>query len=122
MKNKLAYLGFLGLVGLIGIPLGQPQTIAFCSFFTFFIYAKVIPDPDELFWDNARRSAFRAFIVQIIISAIALAIGSAVPGNLAAGIMVAGLSLSFAFGIIVFTVSLAIYERNISKGLPEEES
>ena len=118
MKNKLAYLGFLGFIGIGGILLLKPPLFAFSPFFIFFSYRNVIPD--ELFWENVKRSAFRAFIMQILISSAALAIGSIMTdANLATGVMVAGLSFTYAIGIVVFAWSLSHYERKEREGMSE---
>ena len=104
MKNKLAYLGFLGFIAIGGIVLREPPLFSFFAFFIFFNYAKVIPD--ELFLENVKRAGLRAFIVQVLISSAALAIGSIMPdANMSAGIMIAGwlllirLALSFSRGV-----------------------
>lgn len=62
-KNPLSYLGWLGLIGIIGIYYMAPWMITFLLFFFFFTYSKMVPD--ELFWNNVRRAATKAFAVNI---------------------------------------------------------
>ena len=117
MKNKLAYLGFLGLIGLGGI-MGKPSLFSFLPFFIFFSYAKVIPD--ELFRENVKRSALRAFIVQTVISVIALSVASILTDTtFIVGVLIAGLSLNYGIGIIIFALNIAFYERREQKGKSE---
>ena len=118
MKNKLAYLGFLGFIAIGGIVFREPPLYSFFAFFIFFSYANVIPD--ELFWENVKRSGLRAFIVQIFISSAALAVGSIMPNSdMSAGIMIAGLAFTYSIGIVVFAWTLAYYERKEKEGKSE---
>lgn len=118
MKNKLAYLGFLGLIGFLGIIYGKAPLFSFFSFFIFFSYLKVIPD--ELFWENIKKSALHAFIVQTFISVIALTIASVLTNTkLVVGVLIGGLSLNYGIGIIVFAFNIAYYEHREKKGKSE---
>ncbi|MCL2579202.1 MAG: DUF3796 domain-containing protein [Oscillospiraceae bacterium] len=115
MKNKLAYLGFLGLVGIGGFITGDLLMFSFFAFFVFFTYANVVPD--ELFWENVKRAALRAFIVQMVVSSIAVAVGPVMPeDDLALTITLGGLALAYSFGIMVFALGLAYYEHKEKKG------
>lgn len=116
MKNKLAYLGFLGLLGFGGLIIQNTTLFSFFPFFIFFSYANVIPD--ELFWDNVKKSALHAFIVQTIISTIIIAAGSffAADLNLFVGIMIGGLCFNYGIGILIFALNLAYYENREKKG------
>lgn len=116
MKNKLAYLGFLGLIGLGGIFPGNAALFSFLSFFTFFSYANVIPD--ELFWENVKTSALRAFVAQIVISTVTIAAGSLFSANarLFTGIMTGGMSLNYGTGIVIFALSLVWCGHREKKG------
>jgi len=118
MKNKLAYIGFLGFIGVGGIFLEGGTLFSFFAFFSFFSFANVIPD--ELFWENVKRSALRAFFAQLAVSSTALATGSILSDfNLSAGVMVIGLSLTYAIGILVFAFSIMHYEYMEKKGQSE---
>jgi len=66
MKNKLGYLGFLGFIGVLGIWWRSFTHSTFLIFFFFFTYSKIIPD--ELFKENIKKSALKAFIVNMIIN------------------------------------------------------
>jgi hypothetical protein len=115
MKNKLAYLGFFGLVGFGGIFFEGGTLFSFFAFFSFFSFANVIPD--ELFLENVKQSALRAFFAQLTISSTALAIGSMMMDySLSAWVMVIGLSLTYAVGILVFAFSIIHYEYIERKG------
>ena len=70
-KNPLAYLGWLGLIGVWGICINALWMKVFVFFFAFFLYAKVTPD--ELFWKNVRKSAVRAFVVNVVLTVICMA-------------------------------------------------
>ncbi|ADY55447.1 hypothetical protein Sgly_1122 [Syntrophobotulus glycolicus DSM 8271] len=118
MKNKLAYLGFLGFIGFGGLIGGKANLFSFLPFLIFFSYINVIPD--ELFWENVKNSAFYAFVVQTIISVIALTISTIITDtNLIVGVLIGGLSLNYGIGIFIFALSLSYYEHREKKGKAE---
>ena len=68
--NPISYLGWLGIVGVIGINTGDFMLQLFLIYFIFFTYRNM--PADELFWLNIRKSATRAFILEIILNYICL--------------------------------------------------
>ena len=66
--NPISYLGWLGIVGVIGINTGDFMLQLFLIYFIFFTYRNM--PADELFWLNIRKSATRAFILEIILNSV----------------------------------------------------
>lgn len=70
-KNPLAHLGWLGLIGVWGICINALWMKVFILFFVFCFFRSVIPD--ELFWQNVKKSAVRAFVVNVVLTVICMA-------------------------------------------------
>ena len=66
--NPISYLGWLGIVGVIGINTGDFMLQLFLIYFIFLTYRNM--PADELFWLNIRKSATRAFILEIILNSV----------------------------------------------------
>ena len=103
MKYKISYLGYLGFFGLVSLFLGSFTHSVFLVFFLFFNYSSTVPD--ELFKENVKRSAIKAFVVNMILTTIAsfmafLSVGPDLPEILATIIIV---TYHFIFMITVLT-------------------
>jgi len=70
-KNPLAYLGWLGLIGIWGICINALWMKVFILFFVFCFFRSVTPD--ELFWQNVKKSAVRAFVVNVVFTICCMA-------------------------------------------------
>ncbi len=58
-RNPLCYFALLGVIGFLGVYMMAPAIIVFLLFFFFWGYKDMTPD--ELFWENVRKSGLRAF-------------------------------------------------------------
>ena len=70
-KNPLAHLGWLGLIGVWGICINALWMKVFVLFFVFCFFRSVTPD--ELFWQNVKKSAVRAFVVNVVLTVCSFA-------------------------------------------------
>ncbi len=106
MKNKLAYLGFLGLLGFAGF-FGSSWLFFFFGNIAFFAYIKVVPD--ELFWNNVRVCATRAFFAFFVLSNCLVVVS----------LLLAGQDFSFVprFTIAVFALVMVVCELVFLLGL-----
>jgi Na+/alanine symporter len=112
LKNKLGYLGFLGFVGILGLFWHSFIHSTFLVFFFFFTYANVIPD--ELFKVNIHKSALNAFIVNMVINMVIIAVSTTIsnlyqftePDITVMYFVSAAFVLNFAISILVFVFSL----------------
>ena len=115
MKNKLGYLGYLGFIGILGMWMGSFAHSAFLVFFFFFTYAKVIPD--ELFKENIKKSALKAFIVNMTINTLIIIVCSSIsnfyqfitPNSSMLFYGVASFVLNFVISILIFVFTLMFY-------------
>lgn len=115
MRNKLGYLGFLGLIGILGLWMGSFTHIAFLVFFFFFTYANVIPD--ELFKENIKKAALKAFIVSMVINTLIMIASSVIsnyyqftsPNSSIMLFVIAGFALNYVISILVFVFTLMYY-------------
>ena len=105
-KSKLRYLGILGLVGLAGVATGQPGLFGFFGFFGFF--AVTFQQEDELLRWNLARAGLNGFVVSLVGLAIAIALVAIQRSFQWLALMV---GVVFALQVLVFTVSLVVYER-----------
>lgn len=106
MKNKAWLLGFLGLLGILGFVVDNPGFWGFFGFFAFFRYANVVAD--ELFVANLEKAATNAFFTGLLVygASVIWAAFSSFERAYAYGF-----PISFALQIVVFVISLTIYER-----------
>jgi cation transporter-like permease len=115
MKNKLAYLGFLGFIGILGLYWHSFIHSIFLVFFFFFSYSKIIPD--ELFKENIKKSALKAFIINMVFNTVILTICTFIsnryqyvsPNNSMLIFAFAAFVLNFAVSILIFVFTLMIY-------------
>lgn len=107
MKNKLSLLGLFGLLGLLGLITDNPGFYGFFGFFGFFGFANVLPD--EMFKNNVNRAAKNAFFAGLIIYPIIVVIGAFTSFPIAYSI---GFAVNLAIQILVFSISLSIYEKS----------
>lgn len=107
MSNRMSMLGFLGLLGLLGFAAGNPGFYGFFGFFGFFGFAKVLPD--EMFRANLDKAARNGFVSGVAIYPIIVSIGAFTKSPALAYSV--GFAVSFAVQILVFTISLALYEK-----------
>ena len=105
-KSSLRYLGLLGLVGLAGVITGQPGLLGFFGFFGFF--AVTFQQHDELLRRNLTRAGLNGFVVSLIGLAISIAVVAVLQSFQVLALMV---GVVFALQVLVFTISLIVYER-----------
>jgi hypothetical protein len=103
----LRWLGFLGLIGLLGFVTGNVGFAGFFGFFGFFAYGGSVVD--ERFDGNVNRSARNAFMASMLIFAV-ISVFSALTGTRERAFAV-GFAVTFAFQILIFSVSLAYFEQ-----------
>ncbi|MTI81673.1 MAG: DUF3796 domain-containing protein [Firmicutes bacterium] len=111
MRNKLQLMGLLGLVGLLGTFTDNPGFYGFFGFFGFFAFRNVVPD--ERFKENVSKAGRNAFFVSIVLFTLAMVFISLIlnPELYAiAFTFTFSFALSFALQILVFSISLQIYE------------
>ena len=112
MKNKLAYLGFLGFLGFYHLFEGA---LFMFGFFGFFFYARVVMD--ELFLLHVRKAATRAFFIGVVVMAPIIVISFAIESSAWLRVL---LILPFLVSILIFVISLEIFEQREKKGLEED--
>ncbi len=105
-KGKLRYLGLLGLVGLAGVITGQPGLFGFFGFFG--IFAVTFQQEDELLRWNLARAGLNGFVTSLLGLAMAIAVVAVQRSFQGLALMV---GVVFALQVLVFTVSLVVYER-----------
>jgi hypothetical protein len=102
----LRYLGFLGLLGLLGLATGNVGFSGFFGFFGFFAYNRSVAD--ERFDSNVNRSARNAFVVSLVVFAVAVVCAALIAS--AERVYAVAFAASFALQILIFAVSLAHFE------------
>ena len=104
-SNPISYLGWLGIVGVIGINMPA----------------------DELFWLNIRKSATRAFILEIILNSVMIIlitilekynISSAITSAIRISI-IRGFGIIFLIALLFFIVMLAWYGKQERKSVED---
>ena len=105
-RNWLGYLGFLGLLGLLGLYTGNVGFYGFFGFFGWFGFFAIVND--ERMVENVNRACRNAFITSLFFAAVVIPAGELTRNP---GVFVAGFALNFALSVIVFTVSLQIYDK-----------
>ncbi|SIR56321.1 DUF3796 domain-containing protein [Priestia flexa] len=115
MKNKLAYLGFLGFFGFLGFYYLFEGVQFMFGFFGFFFYAKIVPD--ELFLLHVRKATTRAFFVGVIVTAPIMVISFAIENSAWLRFL---LTIPFSVSMVIFVISLQIFEQREKKGLEED--
>ena len=113
--SHINYLGFLALLALIAFlawPSGNNGLLGFLGFLYFARYFRVIPD--ELFLLNLRRAATTAFLVEMftLVPLMFLCTWLCQPES----VMPWAFGLSFAAGIISFSLLLAVIEWRERRG------
>ena len=103
------YLALLGLLGVLGFVTGNPGFYGFFGFLGFLAYGGSIGG--DAFEANVNRSTRNAFFATMLVFAATISIASLIGGD-TARILAYGLVASFSAQILVFSVSLAWYERN----------
>lgn len=103
------YLALLGLLGVLGVVTGNAGFYGFFGFLGFLAYGG--STGGDAFEANVNRSTRNAFFATALVFATAVATASLV-GDDTARILAYGLVASFSAQILVFSVSLAWYERN----------
>ena len=104
--NPISYLGWLGIVGVIGINTGDFMLQLFLIYFIFFTYRNM--PADELFWLNIRKSATRAFILEIILNSVMIIL-----------ITIRGFGIIFLIALLFFIVMLAWYGKQERKSVED---
>jgi len=107
MKNPLKYLGLIGLLGLLGLVTDNTGFYGFFGFFGFFAYNKILPD--ERLKLNLNKAARNAFASGIILFPFATTF-AAFSSN--ASVYAYAYALNFALQILVYSFSLAYYEKH----------
>ncbi len=106
--SRLRYLGLLGFLGLLSLVTTNVGFAGFFGFFGFFAYLRLVDD--ERLQANTGRAALNAFVCALIGYAVATTYGALVPGAAPTAYAI-GYALVFAVQILVFSLSLAYYER-----------
>jgi len=107
-RSWLRYLGFLGLLGLISLATSNPGFAGFFGFFGFFGFSRQVDD--ERLQINTGRAARNAFISAVLAFAAINVYTAVTPGS-ALYAYAAGFALVFGLQMLVFSLSLAYYER-----------
>ena len=110
MKNRMSLFGLFGLLGLLGLVTQNPGFYGFFGFFGFFAFSKVLPD--EMFKLNVNKAAKNAFFAGVIVYPIVVVLGAFTSFSLAYSI---GFAVNVAVQILVFSISLSLYEKNGDK-------
>ena len=105
-KSWLKYLWLLGFLGLLGLVTSNEGFYGFFGFFGFFGLGLMASD--ERLQANINKSARNAFLSSIILF-VASVIFSALTSN--RSVFMYAFSVNFALMIIVFVVSLRVYDR-----------
>lgn len=108
--SRVRYLALLGVLGLLGLVTGNAGFYGFFGFLGFLIYRGAIGG--AALEANVNRSTRNAFIATTLIFAATISIASLIGGD-AGRIFAYGLVASFGSQILVFSVSLAWYERDV---------
>ncbi len=107
-RSRLRYLGFLGFLGLLSLVTSNGGFAGFFGFFGFFAWAKLVAD--ERFQVNAGRAAMNAFVAAVVAFPCFTVYGAFVP-EAAMFTYAVGFAVTFALQLLVFSLSLAYYER-----------
>ncbi|MGE5619011.1 MAG: DUF3796 domain-containing protein [Sphingomonadaceae bacterium] len=107
-RSWLRFLGFLGLLGLLSLVTSNPGFAGFFGFFGFFVYWSLVDD--ERLQINTARAARNAFVSALVAYPAIVVYGAFVPG-MALQAYAIGFALLFTLQILVFSLSLAYYER-----------
>jgi len=107
-KSWLKYLWLLGFLGLLGLVTSNEGFYGFFGFFGFFGLGLMASD--ERLQANINKSARNAFLSSIILF-VASVIFSVLTSN--RSIFIYAFTVNFALMMIVFVVSLRIYDRII---------
>lgn len=106
--SRLRYLGLLGFLGLLGLATGNQGFAGYFGFFGFFAFGRYLDD--ERLALNIGRAARNAFLAGIGTFALVTSFSAlALPSLRDAYAMAFG--LTFALQLLVFSFSLAAYER-----------
>ncbi|EPH10890.1 DUF3796 domain-containing protein [Facklamia hominis] len=115
MKRRINFLGFLSLLAIISVLAfitNNTGWIGFLGFLYYLRYFWIIPD--EAFVRYVEKSAALAFFTQMI---------SLIPSLFILGIIgyknyiEIAFGICFSIGIFVFTIAIAYFEWNESKGI-----
>ena len=119
--NPISYLGWLGIVGVIGINTGDFMLQLFLIYFIFFTYRNM--PADELFWLNIRKSATRAFILEIILNSVMIILITILEKyNISSAIRISiirGFGIIFLIALLFFIVMLAWYGKQERKSVED---
>lgn len=107
-RSRLRYLGFLGFLGLLGLVTSNSGFVGFFGFFGFFAYWRLVDD--ERFQINTGRAARNAFVSALVVYPAVVVYGAFVPEVVLQAYAI-GFALLFAMQILIFSLSLAYYER-----------
>ncbi len=107
-KSKLRYLGFLGFLGLLSLVTSNAGFAGFFGYFGFFAWTKFVAD--ERFQINVGRAATNAFVASVVAFPCFTVYAALVPEALASAYAV-GFAAIVAIQLLVFSLSLAYYER-----------
>jgi hypothetical protein len=107
-RSRLRFLGFIGLLGLLSLVTSNPGFAGFFGFFGFFAFWNFVDD--ERFQANTGRSARNAFVSALVVYPAILVYGVLVP-SVTALTYAFGFALLFALQMLIFSLSLAYYER-----------
>lgn len=109
MKNKISLFGFLGFLGVVGLITDNPGICGFIALFTFFGFANIIPD--EMFKVNVNNAAKNAFFAGIVVYPASVLVGTftSLPFSL---VLSFGFAIGWAMQIVIFSILLAMYEKN----------
>lgn len=120
-SNPISYLGWLGIVGVIGINTGDFMLQLFLIYFIFFTYRNM--PADELFWLNIRKSATRAFILEIILNSVMIILITILEKyNISSAIRISiirGFGIIFLIALLFFIVMLAWYGKQERKSVED---
>lgn len=119
--NPISYLGWLGIVGVIGINTGDFMLQLFLIYFIFLTYRNM--PADELFWLNIRKSATRAFILEIILNSVMIILITILEKyNISSAIRISiirGFGIIFVIALLFFIVMLAWYGKQERKSVED---
>ena len=126
-KHRYMYIGceylgiILGIVGVIGINTGDFMLQLFLIYFIFLTYRNM--PADELFWLNIRKSATRAFILEIILNSVMIILITILEKyNISSAIRISiirGFGIIFLIALLFFIVMLAWYGKQERKSVED---
>jgi hypothetical protein len=105
-RSWLRYLFFLGFLGLIGILTPNKGYLGFFGFFGFMGLASI--PKDERLENNINKASRNAFLTAVVFFVLSIIYTAFTPDL---SIFIYAFIVNFALQLIVFVISLRIYDR-----------